>query len=86
MIFPNSYEAQEVSKQDMAKRTKAYSEKKTKLAKPHFYVSTTRLCVRNLPTNVDEKRLRQIFQTATKTPDATVVQVKTNRNFYNFRG
>ena len=59
----------------MAKRTKAYAEKKAKLAKPHFYVSRTRLCVRNLPTSVEEKKLKSIFEHATATSKSTVVQV-----------
>lgn len=59
----------------MAKRTKAYAEKKAKLANPNYYVSRTRLCVRNLPTSVDEKRLRGVFQHAAATTSAKVVQV-----------
>lgn len=71
-IFPGSEAAQELSKADMAKRTKAYAEKKAKLANPHFYVSKTRLCVRNLPTSVDERQLKAMFQRAAST--SAVVQ------------
>lgn len=60
----------------MAKRTKAYAEKKAKLANPTFYVSKTRLCVRNLPTSVDEKKLRAIFQHAATSSSSKVVQVE----------
>lgn len=82
-VFPDSEAAKGLSKTDMAKRTKAYAEKKAKLANPNFYVSTTRLCVRNLPTSVDERKLRALFQN-TSSPDAKIVQVR--REMHAWRG
>eukprot|EP00731_Ephydatia_muelleri_P029751 Em0021g274a len=61
VILPDSPEAKELSKVDLAKRMKAYSEKKVKLKNPNFFVSRTRLSVRNIPTKIDEKELRKIF-------------------------
>lgn len=75
VIFPNSDAAKEVSKTDMAKRTKAYAEKKAKLSNPNFYVSRTRLCIRNLPTIVDEKKLKAVLQHVTADAIGSVVQV-----------
>ena len=59
----------------MAKRLKVYAEKKAKLANSHFFVSKTRLCVRNLPTHVDEKKLKAVFQNSMGNPTAKVLQV-----------
>jgi hypothetical protein len=38
-----------------------YSQKKSKLVNPYFFVSLTRLSVHNLPVNVDEQRLKRVF-------------------------
>lgn len=67
--------AKDLSKADMTKRSKAYAEKKAKLANPNFYVSKTRLCVRNLPTSVDEGRLKALCQHTASGPASSVVQV-----------
>ena len=82
VIFPGSDAAREVSKADMLKRTKAYAEKKAKLSKSHYYVSKTRLCVRNLPTSVDERKLKALFQQSASA-SATVVQVLNYTIYYN---
>ena len=74
-IFPESDVARDLPKADMAKRTKAYAEKKAKLANPNFYVSKTRLCVRNLPTAVDEGKLKGLCQHVANGPTSSVVQV-----------
>ena len=52
VIIEGSEAAKDLSKADLAKRMKAYSEKKAKWAKPHYFVSRTRLCVRNLPMDL----------------------------------
>lgn len=74
-IFPDSDAAKDLSKADLQKRTKACAEKKAKLANPNYIVSRTRLCVRNLPTSVDEKKLKEIFQNAATSSKARVTQV-----------
>ena len=38
--------------------------KRLRLKNPNIFVSTTRLCVHNLPTSIDEKELKKIFLTA----------------------
>jgi nucleolar protein 4 len=60
-ILPGSDLAKELSKSDMAKRMKSLQEKKTKLSNPNFFVSKTRLSVRNMPPTLDEKQLKRIF-------------------------
>ena len=57
-----------------------YSQKKSKLVNPYFFVSQTRLSVHNLPVNVDEHRLKRVFlQAAAAAPEnsdeARVTQV-----------
>lgn len=49
-----------------AKRKRATEEKKLKLKSPNFLVSTTRLSVRNIPFNLDEKALKALFLQAVK--------------------
>jgi hypothetical protein len=44
----------------MKKRVNAWSEKKEKLKNPNYVVSKTRLNCRNLPLQVEEKRLKEI--------------------------
>ena len=76
VIIEGSEAAKDLSKADLAKRMRAYSEKKAKLAKSHYFVSRTRLCVRNLPTSVDEKKLKTLFLKHTGDPSAKIVQVR----------
>jgi nucleolar protein 4 len=45
---------------------RAQRDKKLKLANPNFHVSRTRLSLKNLPKDVDEKKLRNIFFEAAK--------------------
>ena len=59
-------EAARVPRGDMAKRARAEREKNTKLSSPMFFVSPTRLSVRNLDVSpaMTEKRLRRLFRKA----------------------
>jgi nucleolar protein 4 len=45
-------------KADLEKRLVSYQQRKEKLKNPNFYISKTRLSVRNLPVNVTEKELK----------------------------
>ncbi|XP_078364761.1 RNA-binding protein 28-like isoform X2 [Oculina patagonica] len=65
LILSGSTAAQGLSKADLLKRQKAEKEKKAKLENPNYFVSKTRLCVRNLALNVDDSKLKEIFSTAT---------------------
>ena len=76
VIFPESTAGKELSKSDRDKRMKAYAQKKAKLANPNFFVSMTRLCVRNLPTRIDEKSLKALFQRHATGHGNKVVQVE----------
>ena len=52
---------QDLSKGDQDKRSRASKEKATKLRSPNFYVSTTRINLRNLPFTMDEKALKTLL-------------------------
>ena len=45
-----------------------------KLKDPNTFVSPVRLCVRNLPTAVDDKKLRKLFKRAGG-PDCRIMEV-----------
>eukprot|EP01094_Clydonella_sp_ATCC50884_P010044 TRINITY_DN1960_c0_g4_i1.p1 TRINITY_DN1960_c0_g4~~TRINITY_DN1960_c0_g4_i1.p1 ORF type:complete len:927 (+),score=367.14 TRINITY_DN1960_c0_g4_i1:91-2781(+) len=55
-----------VSKSDLDKRQAGFRERKEKLKNPNFFVSRTRLSCRNLPTELDESGLKEIFKKAAK--------------------
>lgn len=58
--------AQGLSKGDLMKRKQVEHEKATKLRSPNFHVSTTRLAVHNIPKDMTEKELKQLFIQAVK--------------------
>ena len=53
-----------------------YSQKKSKLRNPYFFVSRTRLSVHNIPVNVDEQRLKRVFLEAAGDEEARISQVR----------
>ena len=65
----------DMSKADLAKRQRALIEKKNKLQNPNFFVSKTRLSIRNIPKDYDDKDLRALFKKHSP-PGATLKQVK----------
>ena len=60
-VLEGSPAAAGVSSADMEKRRRAAEEKAAKLQNPNFSVSRTRLHVRNLPVDLDEKARRSLF-------------------------
>ncbi|KAF0700061.1 Aste57867_9402 [Aphanomyces stellatus] len=54
----------ELPKMDIEKRRRAVKEKKEKLKNPLFFISPTRLSVRNIALGVDEKTLKTVFREA----------------------
>ena len=51
----------QMSKGDQDRRKRAAQDKATKLRSPNFYVSSTRLSLRNLPYSLDEKGLKSLL-------------------------
>lgn len=84
VIAEGSKEWQELSASDQEKRRNGEREKKTKLASPNFTVSATRLSVRNIPLDMSEKQLKEIFTNAVKEKatkqNPQIKQVKILRN------
>ena len=54
----------QMSKGDQERRKRAAQDKATKLRSPNFYVSSTRLSLRNLPYSLDEKGLKSLLTAA----------------------
>lgn len=59
-----------LSEEDIRKRAKTWDEKNSKLKNVNFFVSPTRLSVRNLPLSVDEKALRELVSSNMAHPKA----------------
>ena len=49
--------------------------KRQKLKNPNIFVSTTRLCIRNLPTSVDNNKLKSIFHKSAGEKSAKITEV-----------
>ena len=64
-----------LSKSELMKRQRAASEKKVKLANPNYFVSKTRVCIRNLAASVSEKRLRGVLSGYVKGTSGRIKQV-----------
>uniref|UniRef100_T2M3Z4 RNA-binding protein 28 n=1 Tax=Hydra vulgaris TaxID=6087 RepID=T2M3Z4_HYDVU len=76
MITRNSPAAEGLSDADLKKREKALIEKKAKLKNPNYFVSRTRLSVRNLPLNISSIELKDAFLKAVKNDDIKINNVK----------
>lgn len=58
--------AKGVSQGDIMKRRRAKEEQAMKLKNPNFFISKTRLQVRNVPMDVDQKQLKALFLDAVR--------------------
>lgn len=65
-IHEASAAADGVSKSDIEKRRRSNEERQLKLKNPNFFVSRTRLSVRNIPPEIDSKTLKKMFFDAVK--------------------
>ena len=61
LILAEMSAAEEISKQDLEKRTRLWEETKEKLKNPNYVVSATRLSVKNMPPFFDEKQVKNLF-------------------------
>lgn len=66
------------NEQDLRKRQQLEDAKKNKLKNPMHFVSTTRLTMHNLPTNVDDAQLRTILLNAFKREKIPLKEVTIN--------
>jgi len=60
MVREGTQAAEGVSASDMAKRKVVEKQKKHLLKNLNMFVSSTRLCIRNLPPNVDDSKLKSL--------------------------
>ena len=56
MIYADSEGAQNVPAADLSKRLASYNGRKAKLKNPNFFISKTRLSLRNLPATLDDEK------------------------------
>jgi nucleolar protein 4 len=63
-IHEASAAADGVSKSDIEKRRRSNEERQLKLKNPNYFISRTRLSVRNIPPEVDSKALKKMFMEA----------------------
>lgn len=70
MVYPNSYEAEGVSKSEMMMRQKIEASNTQKLKLLHYFVSPTRLSVHNIPIKCSDKQLREIFERVVAGPSS----------------
>eukprot|EP00795_Rhopilema_esculentum_P001199 gene1199-15565_t len=80
VIFPNSEAAKELSEADMKKREKAWADKKAKLKNQNYFVSKTRLSIRNLPLSTTENELKKAFSNAVNKKGIRIKKVLIMRN------
>ncbi|KAK7476216.1 hypothetical protein BaRGS_00032570, partial [Batillaria attramentaria] len=80
MIRPGTQAAAGISQEDMAKRMKIEQMKRERLKNQNIFVSSTRLCVHNLPTKTDEKELWQIALNAAEDPEAKITECRVMRD------
>ena len=65
-IRADSEAAKSLPAAELEKREKSFREKKKKLKNPNYCVSRTRLSVRNLPLDCDEKIMKRVFLKAAR--------------------
>ena len=66
MLEENSQAWRSLSAADQARRRQAAQDTAAKLESPYYYVSRTRLSIRNLPHTVDETQLKLLIWQAVR--------------------
>ncbi|CDF35382.1 unnamed protein product [Chondrus crispus] len=75
-IKPGTPEARGLTEVDLTRRAKSDKEKKTKLSRnPNAFISDVRLCVRNIPKDLEDQVLKQIFLLGAKNGAGTEATV-----------
>ncbi|XP_070189565.1 RNA-binding protein 28-like isoform X2 [Littorina saxatilis] len=69
-----------LSQEDIKKRMKVEQVKREKLKNMNIFVSSTRLCVHNLPTKVNENELRKIMKQTVDDPAMKMTECRVMRN------
>ncbi|KAK3577695.1 hypothetical protein CHS0354_025760 [Potamilus streckersoni] len=80
MIRPGTQAAQGLSATDLEKRKKVETLKRIKLKNLNIFISPLRLCVRNIPVQVEDKELREIFWKAAGDKKAKIKECRIMRD------
>ncbi|CAG5134176.1 unnamed protein product, partial [Candidula unifasciata] len=80
MIRPGTAAAKEVAPADLALRLKIDAAKRLKLKDQNVFVSSTRLCVHNIPPTVTDQQLREIVVKAAGDKQAKLVECRIMRD------
>lgn len=72
--------AEDLSKTDLNKRLKIEMTKRQKLKDPNIFISPTRICVHNIPTQVDDKELRKVYLNAVNDKSAIITECRIMRD------
>ncbi|RWS09599.1 RNA recognition motif-containing protein-like protein [Dinothrombium tinctorium] len=86
LIYPNSPAAEGVSQADLSKRITLEQRKRKLLQNVLYFVSPTRLCIHNLPPEINDAKLRQIFKQAVNDKKAVITEAKVMRNYLKSEG
>ena len=81
LVREGTLAAEGVSKEDITKRNHLSRWKKQMLKDLNMFVSPTRLCVRNLPLDIEDKKLKQIMLKFADDPKAKITESKVMRDF-----
>ncbi|KAJ8032517.1 RNA-binding protein 28 [Holothuria leucospilota] len=79
-IRPGTEAAKGLTESDLRKRAKVEAVKRAKIKNMFIFVSKTRLVVHNLPRNVNDKKLREVFKSAVTKKGAKVLEAKVMRD------
>ena len=81
LVREGTLAAESVSKEDMTKRNQLAKWKKGMLKDLNMFVSPVRLCVRNLPPHIDDKKLKGLMLKYAEDPVAKITESKVMRDF-----
>ncbi|KAK3696107.1 hypothetical protein RRG08_061882 [Elysia crispata] len=80
MIRPGTEAAKDVPPADLALRTKIAEANRQKLKDQNIFVSSTRLCIHNIPATVDDAKLRKIIIKAVGDREARLTECRIMRD------
>ncbi|RUS81801.1 hypothetical protein EGW08_010438 [Elysia chlorotica] len=80
MIRPGTEAAKDVPAADLALRTKIAEANRQKLKDQNVFVSSTRLCIHNIPPTVDDAKLRKIIIKAVGDREARLTECRIMRD------
>ncbi|XP_050393218.1 RNA-binding protein 28 isoform X1 [Patella vulgata] len=79
-IRPGTEAAKTLEKTDINKRLRIEAVKRQKLKNPSVFVSATRLCVHNLPTTLDDQKLRKLFTKVVNDKSSKITECRVMRD------